>query len=48
MREALLRLRAIGAVDSALDTGELLPANRFYDSMRFTEAYRGFAWQGLV
>lgn len=45
MREALLRLRAMGAVDATVDTGDMLPANRFYDSMGFTEAYRGFAWQ---
>jgi GNAT superfamily N-acetyltransferase len=45
MQEALLRLRAIGAVDATVDTGDMVPANRFYDSMGFTEAYRGFAWQ---
>ena len=45
MQEALLRLRAIGAVDATVDTGDMVPANRFYDSMGFTEAYKGFAWQ---
>lgn len=45
MQEALLRLRAIGAADATVDTGDMVPANRFYDSMGFTEAYRGFAWQ---
>lgn len=44
MQEALLRLRAMGAVDATVDTGAMVPANRFYDSMGFTEAYRGFAW----
>lgn len=44
MQEALLRLRAIGAVDATVDTGNMVPANRFYDSMGFTEAYRGYAW----
>jgi GNAT superfamily N-acetyltransferase len=45
MQEALLRLKAMGAVDATVDTGDMVPANRFYDSMGFTEAYRGFAWQ---
>jgi mycothiol synthase len=45
MQEALLRLRAMGAVDATVDTGDMVPANRFYDSMGFTEAYRGFVWQ---
>jgi GNAT superfamily N-acetyltransferase len=44
MQEALLRLRAMGAVDATVDTGDMVPANRFYDSMGFTEAYRGYAW----
>jgi GNAT superfamily N-acetyltransferase len=45
MQEGLLRLKAIGAVDATVDTGDMVPANRFYDSMGFTEAYRGFIWQ---
>jgi GNAT superfamily N-acetyltransferase len=47
MQEALLRLKALGAVDATVDTGDMVPANRFYDSMGFTEAYRGYAWQRL-
>jgi GNAT superfamily N-acetyltransferase len=47
MQEALLRLKALGAVDATVDTGDRVPANRFYDSMGFTEAYRGYAWQRL-
>lgn len=47
MQEALLRLRSIGAVDATVDTGDMLPANRFYDSMGFTEAYRGYVWHRL-
>ncbi len=47
MQEALLRLHAIGAVDATVDTGDMVPANRFYDSMGFTEAYRGYAWHLL-
>lgn len=45
MQEALLRLRAMGAVDATVDTGDMVPANRFYDSMGFTEMYKGYAWQ---
>ncbi len=45
MHEALLRLRALGAVDVTVDTGDMTPANRLYDSLGFTEAYRGWAWQ---
>jgi GNAT superfamily N-acetyltransferase len=45
MHEALLRLKALGAVDATVDTGDMVPANRFYDSMGFTEAYQGFTWR---
>jgi GNAT superfamily N-acetyltransferase len=44
MQEGLLRLRDRGAVDVTVDTGDMTPANRLYDSLGFTEAYRGFAW----
>lgn len=45
MQEGLLRLKAMGAIDVTVDTGDRTPANRFYDAMGFTEAYRGFAWR---
>jgi len=45
MQEGLLRLRDLGAVDATVDTGDRTPANRFYDSMGFTEAYRGVTWR---
>jgi ribosomal protein S18 acetylase RimI-like enzyme len=45
MREGLLRLRSIGAVDVTVDTGDLEPANRLYDNLGFTEAHRGYAWR---
>lgn len=48
MQEGLLRLRAAGAVDVTVDTGDMTPANRLYDSLGFTEAYRGFAWEKIV
>jgi ribosomal protein S18 acetylase RimI-like enzyme len=45
MLEGLLRLRFIGAQDVTVDTGDMEPANRLYDSVGFTEAYRGYLWR---
>lgn len=45
MQAGLLRLKAMGAVDATVDTGDMIPANRLYDSLGFTEAYQGFSWQ---
>ena len=45
MLEGLHRLRALGAVDATVDTGDAAPANAFYTAMGFTEAYRGLAWR---
>ena len=45
MQEGLLRLRALGAVDVTVDTGDMMAANKLYDSLRFTEAYKGYAWE---
>ena len=45
MREGLLRLRSMGAHDVTVDTGDMEPANRLYDSLGFTEAYRGYTWR---
>jgi hypothetical protein len=45
MQEGLLRLRAIGAIDVMVGTGDMIPANRLYDSLGFTEAYKGHIWQ---
>jgi mycothiol synthase len=45
MQEGLLRLRAMGAVAATVDTGDRLPANRLYDSVGFSEAYRGVVWR---
>jgi N-acetylglutamate synthase-like GNAT family acetyltransferase len=38
MAEGLLRLRALGAVDVTVDTGDMAAANAFYTAMGFTEA----------
>jgi mycothiol synthase len=43
--EGLHRLRAIGALDATVDTGDAVAANAFYTAMGFTEAYRGYAWR---
>ncbi len=48
MQEGLLRLREVGAVDITVDTGDMIPANRLYDSLGFTEAYQGFSWQKVL
>jgi ribosomal protein S18 acetylase RimI-like enzyme len=48
MLEGLHRLRALGAVDVTVDTGDAVPANALYSSIGFTEAYRGFAWRKLM
>jgi ribosomal protein S18 acetylase RimI-like enzyme len=45
MREGLLRLRASGATDVVVETGDMVPANRLYSSIGFTEAYHGHHWR---
>jgi mycothiol synthase len=47
MREGLLRLRSLSAQDVTVDTGDMEPANGLYDSLGFTEAYRGYVWRKL-
>ena len=48
MQEGLLRLRAMGAVDVTVDTGDMIPANRLYDSLGFTEAYKSILWRKVM
>ncbi len=45
MQEALLRLKAMGAVTVSVETGDQMPANRLYNSIGFTEMYKGFYWR---
>jgi len=45
MLEGFHRLRAIGAIDATVDTGDAEPANAFYTAMGFTEAYKSTAWR---
>jgi hypothetical protein len=48
MTEGLLRLRAMGAVDATVGTGDMVPANSLYTAMGFTEAYREVAWRKVL
>ncbi len=45
MVEGLQRLKALGATDVIVDTGDMIPANRLYDSIGFSEVCRGHAWR---
>ena len=39
------RLKAMGAVDVNVETGDMIPANKLYNSIGFTEMYKGFYWR---
>lgn len=45
MVEGLHRLKALGAVDVMVGTGDMIPANRLYDSLGFTEVCKGYVWR---
>ena len=45
MLEGLRRLQAIGAGAVMVDTGDMVPANRLYDSLGFSEVVRGYVWR---
>lgn len=45
MLEGLQRLAALGAADVTVETGDMIPANRLYDSIGFTEASKGYVWR---
>lgn len=45
MIEGLRRLQAIGADDVTVETGVMLPANRLYDTIGFSEVHKGFVWR---
>ena len=47
MLEGLRRLQAIGARDVMVDTGDMIPANRLYDSIGFSEVVRVYGWRKL-
>ena len=45
MLDGLHRLHKLGAVDVFVDTGDQVAANKLYEAMGFTEAYKGYYWQ---
>jgi GNAT superfamily N-acetyltransferase len=45
MIEGLQRLRAMGATDATVETGDMIPANRLYDSIGFCEVCKGHVWR---
>ena len=47
MVEGLHRLRALGAETACLGTGDMVPANKLYEAVGFTEAYWGSTWKKL-
>lgn len=47
MFEGLHRLKALGALDVYVDTGDAIPANELYDAVGFTEAYKGYIWRRM-
>lgn len=48
MLEGLRRLKALGAMDVYVGTGDQPAANRLYDSVGFTEAYKEYLWQKII
>lgn len=45
MQEGLHRLKAWGAVDVTVETGDMIPANALYTSMGFTEIFKAYYWR---
>jgi mycothiol synthase len=45
MFEGLRRVKALGATDVYVGTGDQVPANRLYEAVGFTEAYQGYHWR---
>ena len=45
IRERLRRLQHLGVTNVYVDTGDMVPANRLYESVGFTEAYPSYAWR---
>ena len=45
IQEGLRRLRDLGVTDVYVDTGDMVPANRLYESVGFTETYTSYAWR---
>ncbi|MBN2304418.1 MAG: GNAT family N-acetyltransferase [Anaerolineae bacterium] len=47
MFEGLRRVQALGAAEITVETGDAVPANALYDSIGFTEVYRGQHWRKM-
>lgn len=45
MIEGLRRLKALGASDVYVGTGDAAPANALYEAVGFTEVYKGYTWR---
>lgn len=48
MLEGLYRLKALGATDAYLDTGDSNPANSLYEAVGFTNVYHGSTWRKVL
>ncbi|MBN1203083.1 MAG: GNAT family N-acetyltransferase [Anaerolineae bacterium] len=47
MFEGMHRLKALGAADVYVGAGDAVPANRLYEAVGFTEAYKDYAWRKI-
>ena len=45
MFEGMHRIKALGARQLTVETGDALAANRLYESLGFTEAYQAYPWR---
>lgn len=45
MLEGLHRLKGLGATSVTVETGNMLSANRLYDSLGFSEVCQGYTWR---
>lgn len=45
MLEGLHRVKALGARQVTVETGDMIPANALYDAFGFTEVYKCWVWQ---
>ncbi len=48
MFAGMQRLKALGAADVYVETGDQAAANRLYEAVGFTEAYKGYIWRSYL
>jgi ribosomal protein S18 acetylase RimI-like enzyme len=48
MIEGLHRLKALGAADVLVGTGDMEPANRLYEAVGFSETHTGYFWRKVL